>query len=112
VTEAGEQVGEGPDELRERVAELLRAGRNTLLELDDGRKVFAEIYGPPPRLLVIGRSRHRRGAVRGGEAARLADDRRRRPCQVRDEGADPERGRAARGVAAGRGVLHRRARLA
>jgi xanthine dehydrogenase accessory factor len=54
VTEAGEQVGEGLDELPERVAKLLRAGRNTLLGLDDGRKVFAEIYGPPPRLLVIG----------------------------------------------------------
>ena len=54
VTEAGEQVGEGPEELAGRVGELLRGGRNTLLELDDGRKVFAEIYGPPPRLLVIG----------------------------------------------------------
>jgi xanthine dehydrogenase accessory factor len=54
VTEAGEQVGEGPEELAERVGELLRGGRNVLLELDDGRKVFAEVYGPPPRLLVIG----------------------------------------------------------
>jgi xanthine dehydrogenase accessory factor len=54
VTEAGEQVGEGPEELPGRVEELLRGGRNQLLELDDGRKVFAEVYGPPPRLLVIG----------------------------------------------------------
>ena len=54
VTEVGEQLGTGPDELPARVDELLRKGRNTLLELDDGRKVFAEIYGPAPRLLVIG----------------------------------------------------------
>jgi xanthine dehydrogenase accessory factor len=54
VTEAGETFGEGPGELAGRVGELLRRGRNTLLELDGGRKVFAEIYGPAPRLLVIG----------------------------------------------------------
>ncbi len=54
VTEVGEQLGTGPHELPPRVDELLRKGRNTLLELDDGRKVFAEIYGPAPRLLVIG----------------------------------------------------------
>jgi xanthine dehydrogenase accessory factor len=54
VTEAGEQTGDGPSELAGRVDELLRRGRNTLLELDDGRKAFAEIYGPAPRLLVIG----------------------------------------------------------
>jgi xanthine dehydrogenase accessory factor len=54
VTESGERLGEGPDELEDRVDEILRKGRNTLLELDDGRKVFAEVYGPAPRLLVIG----------------------------------------------------------
>jgi xanthine dehydrogenase accessory factor len=54
VTEAGETFGQGPGELAERVDGLLRKGRNTLFELDDGRKVFAEIYGPAPRLLVIG----------------------------------------------------------
>jgi xanthine dehydrogenase accessory factor len=54
VTEAGERFGDGPGELPDHVDELLRRGRNTLLELDDGRKVFAEIYGPAPRLLVIG----------------------------------------------------------
>jgi xanthine dehydrogenase accessory factor len=31
----------------------VRAGRNRLLELDGGR-VFAEVYGPPPRLLIYG----------------------------------------------------------
>jgi xanthine dehydrogenase accessory factor len=54
VTEAGETFGPGPAELAGRVGELLRKGRNTLLELDEGQKVFAEIYGPAPRLLVIG----------------------------------------------------------
>jgi xanthine dehydrogenase accessory factor len=54
VTEAGEAFGQGPAELAGRVDELLRKGRNTLLDLDEGRKVFAEIYGPAPRLLVIG----------------------------------------------------------
>ena len=34
--------------------ELIRGGRNRLLELDDGSKVFAEWYGPPPRLFVYG----------------------------------------------------------
>ncbi|TML46318.1 MAG: XdhC family protein [Actinobacteria bacterium] len=43
-----------PLELAGYVDDLLRGGRNQLLELDDGRKVFAEVYGPAPRLLVIG----------------------------------------------------------
>ena len=54
VTEDGQTFGEGPDELPGRVDELLRRGRNTLVEVEDGRKVFAEVYGPAPRLLVIG----------------------------------------------------------
>jgi xanthine dehydrogenase accessory factor len=54
VPESGEAFGEGPEELPGRVDEILRQGRNTLFDLDDGRKVFAEVYGPPPRLLVIG----------------------------------------------------------
>ena len=53
-TEAGETFGDGPAELVGRVDELLRRGRNTLVELDDGARAFAEIYGPAPRLLVIG----------------------------------------------------------
>ena len=54
VTEAGERFGEGPEELAGQVDDLLRGGRNQLLELGEGRKVFAEVYGPAPRLLVIG----------------------------------------------------------
>jgi xanthine dehydrogenase accessory factor len=51
VTEGGDRVGEGPDE---HFDEVLRRGRNVLLELDSGQKVFAEVYGPAPRLLVFG----------------------------------------------------------
>jgi xanthine dehydrogenase accessory factor len=51
VTEDGDRVGKGSDEHFEAV---LRGGRNVLLELDSGEKVFAEVYGPPPRLLVFG----------------------------------------------------------
>jgi xanthine dehydrogenase accessory factor len=54
VTESGERIGEGPEEAVARFDEVLRAGRNRLLELEDGRKLFAEVFGPPPRLLVIG----------------------------------------------------------
>jgi xanthine dehydrogenase accessory factor len=54
VTESGERFGNGPEELAEHVDELLRGGRNRLLDLGVDRMVFAEVYGPPPRLLVIG----------------------------------------------------------
>ncbi len=53
-TEDGDRVGDVLEEALARFDEVLHAGRNRLLELDDGRKVFAEVYGPPPRLLVIG----------------------------------------------------------
>lgn len=46
----GEEVGE---ELEAIAREVVRAGRNRLVELD-GARVFAEVYGPPPRLLVYG----------------------------------------------------------
>jgi xanthine dehydrogenase accessory factor len=54
VTEDGERLGSAPEELAERADEVLRGGRNALLDLDSGGKAFAEVYGPPPRLLVIG----------------------------------------------------------
>jgi xanthine dehydrogenase accessory factor len=53
VSEEGERFGDGPKELAERVDELLRGGRNQLIERAT-QKVFAEIFGPPPRLLVFG----------------------------------------------------------
>jgi xanthine dehydrogenase accessory factor len=54
VLESGETIGEGLDEAVAQFDELIRRGRNRLLELDDGSKVFAEWYGPPPRLFVYG----------------------------------------------------------
>ena len=54
VVEGGETVGDGvPSGALDRFDEVVRGGRNRLLELD-GAKVFAEWYGPPPRLFVYG----------------------------------------------------------
>ncbi len=54
VLESGERVGEGLEEAVAQFDELIRGGRNRLLALEDGTKVFGEWYGPPPRLLVYG----------------------------------------------------------
>jgi len=54
VLESGERVGDGLEEATAQFDELIRRGRNRLLSLDDGAKVFAEWYGPPPRLFVYG----------------------------------------------------------
>jgi xanthine dehydrogenase accessory factor len=54
VLESGGRVGDGLDEAVAQFDELIRRGRNTLLTLDDGSKVFVEWYGPPPRLFVYG----------------------------------------------------------
>jgi xanthine dehydrogenase accessory factor len=52
--EDGELVGDGvPQAAVEQANELIRAARNRLLEVEDAR-VFAEVYGPPPRLVIIG----------------------------------------------------------
>ena len=53
VVEGGETLGDAPVELAARADEVLRGGRNRLLERD-GSRVFAEWYGPPPRLFVYG----------------------------------------------------------
>lgn len=53
VVEGGETLGDGPPELAELAGELIRGARNRTLELGH-RKVFAEVYGPPPRLFVYG----------------------------------------------------------
>src|SRR5207253_8087952 len=54
VLESGERVGDGiPESLAEQAGELIRGHRNLILEHGDQR-VFAEIYAPPPRLLVYG----------------------------------------------------------
>ena len=53
VLETGEAHGDAPAELRGRAGDLLREGRSRLLAHGPA-KVFAEVYGPPPRLLVFG----------------------------------------------------------
>jgi xanthine dehydrogenase accessory factor len=54
VVEGGETVGNGvPEGALAQFDELVRRGRNRLVETD-GAKVFAEWYGPPPRLFVYG----------------------------------------------------------
>ena len=54
VLESGERLGDGLEEAVAQFDELIRRGRNRLLTLDDGSKVFVEWYGPPPRLFVYG----------------------------------------------------------
>ena len=54
VLESGERIGEDLDEAVAQFDELIRRGRNRLLTLEDGSKVFAEWYGPPPRLFIYG----------------------------------------------------------
>ncbi len=54
VVEHGETMGDGvPAGALAQFDELIRRGRNRLLDVD-GTKVFAEWYGPPPRLVVYG----------------------------------------------------------
>ena len=47
------EEGETGVELAEEADEVIRGARDTLLELE-GRKVFGEVYMPPPRLVVYG----------------------------------------------------------
>jgi xanthine dehydrogenase accessory factor len=54
VVEGGETLGAGPEGAKTLADEVIRRGRNRLLVLDDGTKLFAEVYGPPPRLFVYG----------------------------------------------------------
>jgi len=54
VLEGGETLGSAPEDAIGQADEIIRRGRNRLLVLDDGTKVFAEVYGPPPRLFVYG----------------------------------------------------------
>jgi xanthine dehydrogenase accessory factor len=54
VVEGGETTGDGvPNAALGLFDEVVRGGRNRLLEVD-GAKVFAEWYGPPPRLVIYG----------------------------------------------------------
>ncbi len=53
VLEGGETVGEGPRELAAHAEALIRGKRSQTLELE-GRAVFADLVGPPPRVLIFG----------------------------------------------------------
>jgi xanthine dehydrogenase accessory factor len=53
VREDGTTEGDGPPELAALAADALRRGRSHTLE-QDGRTVFADVSGPPPRLFVYG----------------------------------------------------------
>jgi xanthine dehydrogenase accessory factor len=54
VLEGGERVGDGiPEAALGQADELIREHRNRILDVGE-TKVFAEVYGPPPRLLIYG----------------------------------------------------------
>jgi len=53
VCEDGTTAGDGPAELAALAHDALRTGRSHVLEAD-GLTVFADVYGPPPRLFVYG----------------------------------------------------------
>ena len=54
VLEGGERHGDGvPEEALGQAEQLIREHTNRILEVGDS-KVFAEVYGPPPRLLIYG----------------------------------------------------------
>ena len=49
----GTTVGDGPAALAKEVPELLAGGRSRIVE-HEGRRFFADVVAPPPRLLVFG----------------------------------------------------------
>jgi xanthine dehydrogenase accessory factor len=53
VLEGGETAGSGPGELAAHAEALVRGKRSQILELE-GRTVFADVLGPPPRVLIFG----------------------------------------------------------
>ena len=53
VLEDGSTVGDGPADLAELAPAALRSGRSHIVEHGEA-SVFADVFGPPPRLLVIG----------------------------------------------------------
>ena len=53
VREDGATAGDGPADLAELAPAALRRGRGHVIE-QEARTVFADVYGPPPRLFVYG----------------------------------------------------------
>ncbi len=91
VLEGGETLGSAPEEAVQQADDVIRGGRNRLLVLDDGTKVFAEVYGPPPRAARLRRGGHGGGALPRRQASRLEHHRRRCTREVRHAGAHPAR---------------------
>ncbi len=87
VLEGGEAHGEGPPELAELGDELIRGARNRLLDLG-GRRVFAEVYAPPPAAAPL---RHGAGTVPRGEARGAGRRSPATPACLRHARAHPER---------------------
>jgi xanthine dehydrogenase accessory factor len=53
VPEGGEAFGSGPSDLTAQADGVLHGGRSSLIEVE-GKSLFADVIGPPPRLLVFG----------------------------------------------------------
>jgi len=53
VLETGETVGAGSEAIVAQATELIRGGRSRIVE-QEGRNFFADVFGPPPRVLVFG----------------------------------------------------------
>ena len=78
VVEDGETVGAAPDEALAHFDEVVRGGRNRLLELPDGTKVFRRVVRPSASPLRLRGGGHRRGPLPGRAATRLEGHRGRR----------------------------------
>jgi len=91
VLEDGRTLGEAPPELAELAPAALRRGRSHVVEAD-GLKVFADVYGPPPRLVVYGAVDTAEALCRGakllGWTAIVADARARFATRERVPSAD------------------------
>ena len=71
------EEGETGVELAAEADEVIRGARNTLLELP-GRKVFGEVYMPPPRLFVYGAVDTAEALCKAAKLLGWTTDRRRR----------------------------------
>ena len=91
VLEDGRTLGEAPPELAELAPAALRRGRSHVVEAD-GLRVFADVYGPPPRLVVYGAVDTAEALCRGakllGWTAIVADARARFATRERVPSAD------------------------
>ena len=91
VLEDGTTVGDGPAELAALAPNAIRTGRGHVIE-HGGLTLFADVYGPPPRLLVYGAIDTAEALCRGakllGWTAIVADARARFATRERIPSAD------------------------